>query len=161
MLFRSGGRLIDATLDGANAAYKLVELMGGLENLQDSVATYFESMFSEEEQDRRRAAAAAREVSVKFDEMNRAFAGMNLTVPTTKEGFISLVDSLDLSTERGRSLFASLMDISEAFALNQDYLAEMAEQQRESARDLESRYLRATGKGTMADLLDQIGRAHV
>ena len=40
----------------------------------------------------------------------------------------------------------------------QDYTAELAEQQRESTRDIESRYLRVTGKGTMADLLDLVNQ---
>lgn len=146
-----GARILPATLAAGNAAFLLTEMMGGIEEFQDKVGTYFESMFSDEEQDRRRAAAAAREVGV-------AFAEMNLSVPATKEGFISIVDSLNLSTERGRALFASLMDVSEAFALVQDHAADMAEQQRESARDLESRYLRVTGKGTMADLIDLINQ---
>jgi len=146
-----GAKILPATLAAGNAAFLLTEMMGGIEEFQDKVGTYFESMFSDEEQDRRRAAAAAREVGV-------AFAEMNLSVPATKEGFISIVDSLNLSTERGRALFASLMDVSEAFALVQDHAADMAEQQRESARDLESRYLRVTGKGTMADLLDLVNQ---
>lgn len=104
-----GASLIDSTLAGANAAYKLQQLMGGSEEFADAIDTYFSSMFTDAQQEAMTAAQAARQVST-------AFAEMGLSVPQTRAGFVSLVDSLDLSTESGAATFAALMDISEAFA---------------------------------------------
>lgn len=112
-----GGTLIDSTLAGANAAYQLQELMGGSEAFSESIETYFTSMFSEAEQDAAKASQALRVV-------NTAFGEMGIAAPQTKDQFKALVNSLDVTTEYGASMFAALMDVSEAFGTLQDYLVD-------------------------------------
>ncbi|MBT0666601.1 hypothetical protein KI809_20010, partial [Geobacter pelophilus] len=139
------GTFIRSTMSGANAAYKLTELMGGLDKFSDAIDTYFTTMFSDAEQEGRKAAQAARQVNVAFNEMH-------LTVPTTREGFRTLVESLDLTRETGQALFASLMNIAESFGTVMDAVdAAYAAQQ-----DLQIRRLRVAGNDASADLLELV-----
>lgn len=142
-----GATLIDSTLQGANAAYQLQNLMGGLDKFNDSVGDYVKAMYTEAEQKQMEAAAAQREVNVAFSEMV-------LSVPKTREEFRSLVNGLDLTTDNGRSLFASLMDVAGAFGTVQDQAEEMAKAVLESHRDLQNRYLRVTGQDMQASLYE-------
>jgi hypothetical protein len=114
-----GANLITSTLSGANAAYKLQDLMGGADKFTSTVDGYFTAMFTTQEQAAAKAAQASRQVSA-------AFAEMGIAAPTTKEGFKSLVDSLNLATDSGASTFAALMNISTAFATVQDQIDKLA-----------------------------------
>ena len=114
-----GARLITSTLAGANAAYKLQDMMGGAEKFTDSVDTYFTTMYTEAEQDAMRLSQATRQVQVAFREMN-------LAVPKTRDEFKTLVNGLNLTTEGGAKTFASLMDIAAAFGTMTDKATEAA-----------------------------------
>ncbi|MBC7963801.1 MAG: tape measure protein [Steroidobacteraceae bacterium] len=109
-----GAGLIRSSLYGANAAFKLQDLMGGAEEFTSKIDTYFTSMFSDEEQAAQKAVQAARQV-------NTAFAEMGIDAPSDKAGFRGLVNSLDVTTASGAQTFAALMDVSEAFGSVQDY----------------------------------------
>jgi hypothetical protein len=124
-----GVTLVSSTLEGANSAYKLQELMGGSEKFADAVDTYFSNMFTDDEQRAMKAAQATRQVNVAFAEMGRV-------VPATRSDFISLVNSLDVTTEAGASTFAALMSVSEAFALMTESAATAAEQMRAAFLDV-------------------------
>jgi tape measure domain-containing protein len=123
-----GAGLINSTLAGADAADNLQNLMGGADKFNESIDTYFTSMFTESEQKAMKAAQATRQVSVAFAEMDRA-------VPKTRTDFISLVNSLDVTTEAGASTFAALMSVSEAFALMTESAATASEEMRTAFLD--------------------------
>lgn len=151
-----GSRLIDSTLEGANAAWKLQDMMGGAEKFTDAIDEYFDVMFTDAEQSAQKAAQAQRQV-------NTAFAEMQITVPQTATDFRRLVEGLDVTTERGAQLFAALMDISPAFGQVQDQIETLAEKAREFAAiqmesnyDLEQRTLIAQGKQSEADFLAKV-----
>jgi len=95
--------LYASTLTGANYASQLVELMGGSDEFTKSLDTYFTTMFSETEQQAALTRQATRQVNTAFADMNAAFADdADITIPATREQFRLLVDSLDLTSERGK-----------------------------------------------------------
>ena len=158
-----GANLIDSPLHGANAAYQLQELMGGSKDFTDKVKTYFESMFTEDEQKAMQAAQAQRQLTVAFNEMNAAVSGLGWTVPSTRQGFVGLVNGLDLTTDTGRALFAALMDVAPALDTVQTQLEETADAANELAKaqdelndSLAVRALQLAGKDSMAELLNKV-----
>ena len=136
-----GAKFVQSTLWGANAAFKLQDMMGGAEKFADKVETYFTSMFSETEQTAARAAQATRQVNV-------AFAEMNIKVPTSNEAFRSIVNSLDITTESGAQLFAAMMDVAESFALVKDTASDYWKMVQDSENDLSTRLMKAQGIDT-------------
>jgi hypothetical protein len=119
-----GARLINSTLHGANAAYKLQELMGGSEAFADAVDNYFTIMFDDQEQAAMKAAQAQREVNV-------AFAEMGIIAPTTKDQFKNLVNGLDVATDSGARTFAALMDVASSFGVVMDQVDALNEKMKE------------------------------
>jgi uncharacterized protein Yka (UPF0111/DUF47 family) len=137
--------------------------MGGAEEFTDKVSGYFETMFTEEEQAAMKAEQARRKVSVAFSEMNSVVSDLNWTVPTTRKEFVGLVNSLDLTTDNGRSLFAALMDISDEFDTVQTQMEKVAQAAKELATaqnelndSLSVRSLRLSGNDSVADLLEKV-----
>ena len=122
-----GAGLIRSSLYGANAAFKLQDMMGGAEEFTSKVDNYFSKMFTDAEQDAMKTTQAQRQVKTAFAEMNRE-------VPKTKAEFTALVNILDLTTERGSQLFAGLMDITDAFAQTQKAVDATTDALKESAQ---------------------------
>lgn len=142
-----GARLITSTLAGANAAYKLEDLMGGADKFNEKINNYFTGMFTDQEQSNMKATQAARQMQV-------AFAEMGYSVPQTKQQFIALVNSLDLTTDSGAKTFAALMDISDAATLVYNHVDEIKKAQLDLDQDVTSRYLKAVGNTAAADIYD-------
>lgn len=93
-------------LDGIlKASDAFVQLFGSVDAFNQSFGSYYANFFSQQDQ----AAQAWRD-------MKDAFTQIGSTMPTTRQGFRDLVDSLDLSTTAGRSTFKALMDVQGAFA---------------------------------------------
>jgi tape measure domain-containing protein len=85
---------------------QLAKTAGGFDALGQSVGTYYQAFYSEAE--RTEDAMAGITKTLKD-------AGIE-TIPTTREGFRALVDSLDdLSTEADQKAFAALMKVAGAF----------------------------------------------
>ena len=136
-----GGTLIESTMKGADAAYNLASAFGGLDKLQSASATYQKAMFTDTEQAAMKAKGAGLQVT-------SAFAEMGVAVPATKEGFKSLVNGLDLTTDRGRALFAALLNVSDSFATVINQADTLAKTLRESTQDLTVREMNVTGNTT-------------
>lgn len=79
-------------------AQSIIELMGGIEQFQSATAEYFAEFYSEQEQ----LAAITKSAAAQF-------ASLGIAMPTSRDGFKDLVDSLDLTTEAGQRMFAALM----------------------------------------------------
>ncbi|HEY6872910.1 MAG TPA: hypothetical protein VI298_09320 [Geobacteraceae bacterium] len=133
-----GATLISSTLEGANAAYHLQDMFGGLDKFGSAVDGYMKAVFTAAQQKQMEAADAQRQVNV-------AFAEMGIAVPATRQQFAGLVDSLDLSTSSGQALFAALMQIAPEFGTVQKYAEEMAKAQKELNDNLTDRELAARG----------------
>lgn len=92
-----------ATLD---ARTQLIEFAGGIQAFSSAMQTYYQEFYSESER-----------ATMGMSELGRQFTALGITdIPTTKEGFRHLMESIDLTTESGRQLYASLLLLAPAFA---------------------------------------------
>jgi hypothetical protein len=95
----------------------LVQLLGGLQSATSSLQPYFEKFYTDAE----RVASTTRL-------MNAQFAALGITtIPQTNEQFRALVEAQDLSTEAGRQMFASLIQLAPAFATVTDSIQKAAD----------------------------------
>lgn len=114
----TGHTLIESSLKGADAAYRLADAFGGIEGMSNAVDGYFKAMFTDAEQKAMEAAQATRQVTT-------VFAQMGLSVPQTRSEFKDLVNSLDLATDSGAGLYVALMNIAPAFGTMADAANEL------------------------------------
>lgn len=82
------------------ASTNIVELAGGLDALSTLTGQYYSAFYSESEKQ-----------SLLATQLADSFSALNITMPTTREGFRGLVDGLDLTTESGQAAFAALMQL--------------------------------------------------
>jgi hypothetical protein len=81
----------------------LIELAGGLEELQDAASTYYNKFFTDEEKQARLQT-----------QLSDALEDMNLFLPSTRDGYRALVEGLDLSTDAGKEAYVALLKWSGA-----------------------------------------------
>ena len=98
-----GHQSFDMSLTGGDNASALVDLFGGAEGLNAAANSYFAGFYSEGEQ----TETILRRLRERFDDIGVA-------MPESRAGFRELVESLDLTTEHGRKLYASLLQMSGA-----------------------------------------------
>lgn len=91
-------------LVGADMASQLADLFGGLQNFANATDAYYQAYYTDAE----RAATTTRQ-------MTEAMVKLNLQMPTSREGFRSLVEAQDLNTEAGRQAYAALMALAPVF----------------------------------------------
>jgi len=144
-LSKVGKTLLSSSLANGDLAFRLQELMGGAEEFSKSIDTYFNSIFTDTEQKAATAAQATQQVKI-------AFIEMGLAVPTTREQFKGLVNSMNLTSTYGASTFAALMGISEAFGIMIDASDEVKKAIVEFANDLTVRTLKLDGLTKAAEL---------
>ncbi|MDA8114984.1 MAG: hypothetical protein M0Z43_09710 [Acidithiobacillus sp.] len=140
-----GATTMQGSFANAKMADSLTQLMGGNDKFTTAVNNYFTSMFTTQQQSAMKAAQETQQV-------NSAFAQMGYAVPKTNAEFISLVNSLDVTTASGASLFQALMAIAPAFADAQKQAQTLADAQNQLNQDATSRYLKATGQDGAATL---------
>ncbi|MFC2974571.1 phage tail length tape measure family protein [Azotobacter bryophylli] len=93
--------LFTTNVAGGKLVEELLGLTGGLEALTTSVSTYYDQFFADAEKQANTLA-----------DVNKAFADADQTLPATRAGYRALVESLDLTSEAGRSTFATLMNLA-------------------------------------------------
>ena len=98
-----GKTLFTVGLTGADAASKLADLFGGVENMTGAISSYFSKFYSAEEQ---------REFLLRST--TKALKDANMAMPTTRNEYRRMVSALDLSTESGRKAFATLVGLADA-----------------------------------------------
>ena len=103
-----GGSALDISVNGADAASKLIELSGGLEAFAAKSDYLFQNFLTLEEQ-QTRLADAAKVVISDFEQF------YNVALPETHAEFMALVNAQDLNTEAGRQLRAALQDVADEF----------------------------------------------
>jgi len=96
--------LLDVSVTGAASAAKLVDAFGGLDKMNESVGVYYDRFYSDSEK-------AANSMAG----VNSAFEKLGIAAPQSKEQFRALVDSLDLTTDSGRTLYAAIISLAPAF----------------------------------------------
>lgn len=83
---------------------QLIKSLGGIDVAAAALDAYYQGFYSEA----RRGADATADVKAKF-------TALGLVMPLTTEGFVDLMDSLDLTTESGRATYAQLLQLSPQF----------------------------------------------
>jgi len=105
VLKQLGLTLLGTSVAGAGSAVALAEAFGGLEVLQQASASYYEKFYSDAE---RTAAQTAM--------VGQALGDLGLAMPGTRDQFRALVEAADLTTEAGRTQYATLLGVADAFA---------------------------------------------
>jgi phage-related minor tail protein len=115
------GALIKVGESGESLTTAMIRGAGGLDNLADSLDTFFSEFFSEGEQFSANAGALAGE-----------FARLGLAMPGTRDEFRALIDVLGKdASEAGQKLFAKVLGLAGAF----DEVADAAEEAAERLTD--------------------------
>ena len=81
----------------------LIELAGGLEELQDAASVYYDKFFTDEEKTART-----------FEMLTGYFGDMNALFPGTRDGFRTMVEGLDLTTEAGKEQYVMMLKLAGA-----------------------------------------------
>ena len=92
------------TAEAAATATALVDAFGGLDKAATAFSAYYDKFYSDSE----KAAKATEALGKEFDKLG-------LEVPGTEAEFRALVDSIDLTTESGRTLAAAVVSLAPAF----------------------------------------------
>lgn len=87
-----------------DVAQSLIETMGGLEEFSSKTASYIDKFFDSQTK-----------MDMLTKSMSDVFDSIGVTMPTARDGFKSLVESLDLTNESGRQLFSTLMEVAPSF----------------------------------------------
>jgi len=78
----------------------LIELMGGIEEFRDLTSEYFDGFYSD-----------AEKFANLSGNVNSAFSDLGLSLPDSAAGIRGIVDAIDLTTDSGRQLFSTLMQL--------------------------------------------------
>lgn len=136
MLAATGHQLLEVSVNGADAASQLADLVGGLDQLGTSVQAYYDAYYSDSE----------RAVNT-LSQISGVLGGLNIAAPNTKEQFRNLVDSLDLSSDSGRKAYAVLLQVAPQFGSAADAMARVSQ-------DMAERLLQTfSGRGRLVPLL--------
>jgi len=107
-----GQTAFDVSLTGADAANRLADVFGGLENMALASKAYYDLFWTEAE----RLADTQTNVA-------KGLALVGVAMPTTKDAYRDLVSSLDLTTEAGRNAYAVMLALAPEFAQVADAIA--------------------------------------
>ena len=92
-------------LDTDAISYSSIRGAGSVEALADGMNAYIENFLTDEEQ-----------LAYKTMLLRKEFSKLDVAMPSNKEGFTALINSLDLSTDAGQELYGRLIILSEGFA---------------------------------------------
>ncbi|MDN5077654.1 hypothetical protein PJV89_05235 [Aliarcobacter butzleri] len=115
---------------------------GSVGELQTGFKDFFENFLSESEQ-----------LTYNTQELIKKFNNINLTLPTSKDSFKALLDSLDLTTASGQELYGRLIILSGAFAEVSDATQKSITSLQESLDDLTKNSF-----DTFVSSIDKIGQ---
>lgn len=93
--------MYDASVAGGKLAEALSQAAGGLESLAANSATYYGAFFSE-----------AEKIEDTIDSIKRAFESADVELAASREAYRAMVEDIDLTTEAGQKMFATLMQLS-------------------------------------------------
>ncbi len=102
--------LYGSSLAGADMSSSLIDLFGGIDQFGAATSTYFKNFYSVEEQ----RAAALRSLQQKLGSVNLSLPDINAEDAVAQ--YRALADAQDLTTESGRNAWATLVQLSGAFA---------------------------------------------
>lgn len=91
-------------LEGSAVGYGLIDGAGGLQELQDAVASFEENFVSSNTQ-----------INMQAERLATSFDRLGLSLPSSADAFISLVSGIDTSTDAGQLLLGSVLSLSDGF----------------------------------------------
>ena len=91
------------------AANSVVKLLGGTDDFQARVASYYQNFFTQGER-----------LTNAQDDLTVSFRQLGIALPDTRREFRALVEAQDLTTKSGQEVFASLIDLSDQFSFVTD-----------------------------------------
>ena len=91
----------------------MIEFAGGLKELTEAAATYFDKFFTDAEKQARIQT-----------QLNDAMASMGLALPDARDGYRDLVEGLDLTTTSGQAAYVTLLKLA---GLADEYYKNMEE----------------------------------
>lgn len=145
-----GGKSIDLSLAGGDAASSLVDLFGSIENLKSASQSFYDQFAN----DTIKLADAQKR-------LDTTFADLNLSIPATTDEYYALVQGLDLSTEAGRKAYAALIGVGNSFLFVADAAKRAKEEaqrrQEEAQREAERAYQEAERAREEAERLRKEG----
>jgi hypothetical protein len=104
-------------------AQSIIGLVGGIEQFTELTSEYIDNFFSEQEK-----------FEILEGSLNDVFDSLGLGLVNSKEGFRSLVEGLDITTEEGQATLAALLELSPAMAEYIEALQDERIAREESAR---------------------------
>ncbi|MGJ0341662.1 hypothetical protein NG769_04295 [Aliarcobacter cryaerophilus] len=110
-------RLIYLNHEAQGLSYSMIKGASSVEALQSGFNDFFDNFLSEDEQ-----------LTYNTQQLIEKFNALNLALPTSKEGFRELLDSIDLTTDSGQELYGRLIILSQSFADITDKTAESIEE---------------------------------
>lgn len=93
--------LLDTSDAGLRAADSILALMGGIDSLAGSASVYRDRFFSE-----------AEKMELTISSVARTFDEAGIVLATSRQGYREMVDNIDLTTEAGHRMFATLMALA-------------------------------------------------
>lgn len=109
-------RLFDISLLGAEAASKLADAFGSLDNLASSSKAYYEAFYSESEH-----------AAINTENLTKAMALVGIALPNSKQAFRDVVSGLDLTSESGRNAYAVMLALAPEFDVSAQAADKMAQ----------------------------------
>jgi phage-related minor tail protein len=97
--------LLSASLVGGDSASKLIDLLGGIDSFNAKTLSYYETFYSEAERNAKTS-----------EQLAEQFSKLGVEVPDSLQSYRDLVNAQDVTTDSGRAMYASLIDLSGAFA---------------------------------------------
>lgn len=86
-----------------DAAASLAEMSGGIDNLMSSIGGYYEYFYTESERN-----------AIATKNMADQLRSVGVAIPRTRDEFRSLAESLDLGTEAGQRMYATMLNVVDA-----------------------------------------------
>jgi phage-related minor tail protein len=150
-VFDSLSKSIPAGMAAIEASEALISQFGSVDNLTKGVKAYISAIYTDQE----KLMPIIKSVSTAMD-------SLGLSYVKTKEQFKAVVDSLDLTTEAGAKMFATLMNIAPAFAQTIDDSEKLANDARSALTDAYKRESQAitdtqTKMKNLVTTLQQLG----
>jgi hypothetical protein len=100
-----GGAFAQLQLITVPAAEALLQAFGGLEGFTSAAGAYYQAFYSDAE----RTTIATRQLTASLGQLG-------YTMPATRDAFRQLVEAQDITTDSGRRMYASLLQLAPAFA---------------------------------------------
>jgi hypothetical protein len=96
----------------------IIDLAGGIDNLQDSFKTFYNEFVTEIQQ----------QVNLQND-LTGALSDINAILPATRAEYANMVKSLDLTTNAGKQAYVVLLGLSEGAAAYYKYIENLQDEQ--------------------------------